>query len=582
MSRQKKSHVYIYKLHSTRLADAEWNLTLPFKEALANGTDIVELSDSQLLRFIDRMNEVNADERVAQIKAEIKYLKQSGNNTKKLAALYAELYDTQFRPDYVCIIMDKTQHYDRCNKGFSINGIEYKRFVGTTNGIKKSTIIYINVEKRDRLFEMMECGRDLSKALVPAKLEAYRALICSGSIPVSMPKGIIVVPDCETSFKDEGIFIDDSESDEPKVTLVKDRDVTIDASDGFGFMCPELSMRWSGELNGRPTETLTAVNTRGLPWTKGMLFTFDFKAFAEEIAENYMIQDVWGDWRDVRDAEVILTASMLKLWDSYKSWEDYYSYVEKYGYGFAVSKTAPYELEEERTTNYQFLQSYELTDDEINEFVAPTIDAVKDSIGLDYRKSILYAGGVGIKPESVLYKDASIPQALMLEPNLINDSYVRSSIYDSLKVRVKRAKTGVLDVKGNFAIMGGDLYSLAQSMFGLKVTGLLKAGYIYHKFWRDRDANEVCCFRAPMTSHNNIRKLKVANSFNCDNFGEMQKWYKYIETCVLLNSWDSTAESLNGLVKKVSVIGVGVVVTLRKIIALNCWNSATLLATTQG
>lgn len=546
MSKQKKSHVYIYKLHSTKLAEADWELTLPFNEAISNGTEVVELSDSQLLRFIDRMNGADADERVAEIKSEIRHLKQSGNKSKQLSQLYSELYATQFRPDYVCVIMDKTKHYDRCNKGFSINGITYRRFVGTNNGIKKSTIIYINAEKWDKLFEIMECGRDTEKMLVPAKLEAYRALICSGSITVSMPKGIIVIPDCETTFKDEGLFVDDSESDEPKVTLVKDREVTIDASDGFGFMCPEISMRWSGELNGRPTETLTAVNTRGLPWTKGMLFTFDFKAFAEEVANNYMIQDVWGDWRDVRDAEVILTASMLKLWDSYKSWEDYYSYVEKYGYEFAVSKTAPYELEEERTTNYQFLQSYELTDNEIVDLVSPTIDAVKDSMGLDYRKSILYAGGVGIKPESVLYKDASIPQALMIEPDLINDSYVRGSIYDSLKVRIKRAKTGVIDVKGNFAIMGGDLYSLAQSMFGLKVTGLLKAGYIYHKFWSNRETKEVCCFRAPMTSHNNIRKQKVANRYNCDNFEEMQKWYRYIETCVLLNSWDSTAEALNG------------------------------------
>ena len=544
MSKQKKSHVFIYKLHSTRLLDANWNLSLPIEDGME---DMVELNDSQLLRFIDQMNGVNTEEEVVRLKTEIKQVKANGGNVKKL---YKRLYDVQFRPDYVCIIMDKLKHYDRCNKGFSINGIRYKRFVGTNNGVKKSTIIYINAEKWDRLYEIMECGRDLSKALVPAKLEAYRALICSGSIPVSMPRGIIVVPDCKVAFKDDGIFIDDSVADEPQVTHIPDREVELDVSDGFGLMCPEVSMRWSGELNGRPTETIPAVNTRGLPWTKGMLFTFDFKRFAEEVAGTYTITDVWGDKRDIRDAEVILTESMLKLWDSYTSWEHYWSNVEKYGYGFAVSKTAPYELEEERTTNYQFLQSYELSDDDVDALVSPTVNNVKDIAGMDYRKAILYLGGKGIKPESVLYRDANIAQALMIDPNLINDKYVRSTIRDSLRVRIKRAKTGVLDVKGNFAIIGGDPYALCQSMFGLTVTGLLKARYIYHKFWLDRDVKEVCLFRAPMTSHNNIRKQIVANRFNCDNFDEMEKWFKYITTCVLFNSWDSTAEALNGLVKK--------------------------------
>lgn len=551
MSKQKAPHISIFKLHSSQLADSDWNLTFPIDEA---GTEVVELNDSQLIRFIDDMNGINTDEEVKELKGEIQRLKKDKSNTLKVRRLYKELYATQFHADYVCIIMDSMKHYDRCNEGFTINGIRYRRFLGTNNGIKRSTIIYINVDKYDRLFEIMECDRDKTKPFIPAKLEAYRALICSGSIPVSMPRGIIVVPDCETSFTSDGIYIDDSESDEPKMTYIEKRDVTVNASDGFGFMCPALSRRWSGELNNKPDDYLPAVNTRGLPWTKGMLFTFDFHAFADEVAQNYMVKDVWGDWRDVRDAEVILTASMLKLWDSYKSWEDYYSAVLKYGYQFAVSKTAPYELEEERTTNYQFLQSYELTDTEIEQLVEPTLSNIRDAMGCDYRKSILYLGGKNIQPESVLWSDAGIAEALMIEPKLLNDPYVRSSIYENIKIRIKRAKTGVLDVHGNFAIMGGDPYSLAQSMFGLKVTGLLKAGEIYHKFWSDRGVKEVACFRAPMTSHNNIRKQRIA----CDS--EKQKWYRYITTCVLLNSWDTMAEALNGL-KINPVFRVGFTVT---------------------
>ena len=78
-----------------------------------------------------------------------------------------------------------------------------------------------------------------------------------------------------------------------------------------------------------------------------------------------------------------------------------------------------------------------------------------------------------------------------------------------MKKKIKQAKIGVIKVKGNFAITGGDPYSLAQSMFGLKVTGLLKKGECYHKYWSDRNVDEIVCFRAPMTSANRSEERRV-------------------------------------------------------------------------
>lgn len=47
-----------------------------------------------------------------------------------------------------------------------------------------------------------------------------------------------------------------------------------------------------------------------------------------------MITDAWGDQRDIRDADIILTTSMLKLWDSYDGFEDYYENCKKNDYDF--------------------------------------------------------------------------------------------------------------------------------------------------------------------------------------------------------------------------------------------------------
>ena len=55
----------------------------------------------------------------------------------------------------------------------------------------------------------------MSKEIVPSKLESYKSLVCSSSIPVSNPKGILVVDDCVTEFKANVITIDDTQSDLP-------------------------------------------------------------------------------------------------------------------------------------------------------------------------------------------------------------------------------------------------------------------------------------------------------------------------------------------------------------------------------
>ena len=234
IAKQKKCKRYLFKLHSERLRRSRWKLEYPLEEAL-NTEDIISLSDSQILRFIDELNGDTSEareEEASYIKKEIKRLKKSDSSKKDtlIANLYKRFYNLQFVPDYMCLIIDKMSDYNRANKGFSINGIKYHRLLGTNGGIKNSTIVYVSERLYPQLYERLCCGRNLEQKFVPAKLEAYQALICSGSIPVSMPKGIIVVPDCITHFTEDIIRVDDSQSDEPIVEFLKDQEIELTES----------------------------------------------------------------------------------------------------------------------------------------------------------------------------------------------------------------------------------------------------------------------------------------------------------------------------------------------------------------
>ena len=316
-------------------------MTLSLSEA-RNNDEIISLADSQVLRWIDELNGVtDADERAKEIRHQIAMIRKEPNcaqNKRILRHLYADLDAIQFKPDYMCLIIDKEKDYYRACRGFTINDVEYVRLLGTNGGIKNETIVFVSKRLSEELRRRIDNGRDPNKELVPAKLEAYKALTCSASIPVSMPKGILVVPDCETTFYDDVVYLDDAEEGEPVMEYRPREEIHLDASDGCGMMLPSLARRWSEELG--LDYTMSCCNTR-MSWEKGCAFTFDFVDFAEKVAGRYYVEDAWGTMRDIRDVELVLTTSMVKLWDSYDSLESYLRNSEENGYTFGVTKVSP-------------------------------------------------------------------------------------------------------------------------------------------------------------------------------------------------------------------------------------------------
>ena len=230
-----------------------------------------------------------------------------------------------------------------------------------------------------------------------------------------------------------------------------------------------------------------------------MVFTFDFVEFAEQVAHKFIVKDAWGDEVDIRSVELILTTSMVKLWDSYKSCDDYVNTSLSNGYTFGIAKCCPKEMETERNLNYQFIQSYNLSDEDIEKLIAPTVNEIKDVLGGDWRKTVLFTKGGGLNETNMSRVESGYIKALMINHSMINDPYVRKSVYQLIRNRINEAKVGVLKVHGNYSIVCGDPYSLCQSIFGMEVTGILKAGEIYNKYWCDTDAEALACFRAPMT-----------------------------------------------------------------------------------
>ena len=365
------------------------------------------------------------------------------------------------------------------------------------------------------------------------------ALTCSASTPVSFTNGLLVVNDAETQFKSDIIYLANREESEPVMERYNDYDITLDATDGFGIMLPSLAARWSSELG---LDYVASGMCTRFSFEKGMVFTFDFLDFADKVAGgNYMVKDAWGNDVDIRNVELVLTTSMVKLWDSYKSCDDYIRLSLENKYTFGITKACPRELENVRNLNYQFIQSYDLSPEDIDELIIPTIEEIYDVLNGDWRRASVFLKGVGLCDKNISKIEDDYAKAIMIDQRVFEDPYVQNNIYQLIKNRINKAKVGVVKVHGNYSIVSGDPYLLCQSIFGLDKTGLLKSGEIYNKYWADDGAEKVACFRAPMTTHENIRVMSPCRS------DEVRYWYQYMKTCTIINAWDTTMPALNGL-----------------------------------
>jgi len=495
----------IFKIETKKLKYSNWDLHITKRNAFLRN-EVVSLFESQTFRLIADI----LQEDISKIEFD-KYL---------LIVVVSQGSSRAFRE----VLRPE---------GIKVNGVTFKRFVGTASGLKNNTVIFANVDILDELNRRCNCGRKMDIKIIPAKLEAYKSLTCSASQPIGDPHGIIVVSDCHTHIKEDVIMIDDSGDDlEPKMELLKDEELENNASDGFCLCSIDYMRRISDDLG---LDYVTGGVCLRNAWLKGMMYAFPIKEFAEQYNDgNYVVKDIWGQDKDLRDAELILTESVFKLWNAYDSVEDYIQAYHKSGYSFAVTKISPAELEDQHMVNYQYLQSYDFTDEDIEELCAPTVKFLKDSMCGDYAQTVKFLGLNG-NIENYTWQ-----HALRVSPKMMNDPFIIDSVHRMIRKKIDGAKIGKLYVEGNYQVISGDPFALMQHICGLEVTGLLGANEIYSKYWSDKKIDEVLLFRSPMTVHNNIRRSTVINN------DRVNYWYQYMKTILIINSFDTTCQSLNG------------------------------------
>lgn len=525
---KKLQQFYILKFDSDRLKNANYDIDISFDDARINN-EIVTINNSELVRTLFRYKGVDFDQNEIDnlliLRKKIEKHLNSEQNREKMIEIMDKIKNLLYIQDFISVKFKNKTHYLEILKrnGFYVNGIRFTPFLASAGMIRRNTAMFVNNNIKHPLMDILENNRDEGIPIVPAKWGAYFSLYSSSTLPVSFPKFAVVSDkEIETIRKVDfvtyqGIGVDDEVTEQ-------DKELKLNAWDGQGLISPKLAEQWSQELDMDYRFSCAIIRA---PFLKGLVTVFDMNDFATTIAKKYTFTDIYGNEKDIRDIDLIVTESMFKLKDSYKDTEEYIEKCHKNKLGFSIAKVNPYEEKSHSRTSYQFLQILDLNDADVAKLCQPTLDWFRSISGGSAEDMLLYATGESkFKPEDFDKMDISV-KAILLNPLLARDTYIQNKFIKTINKKKRESYMGSLLINANYQFMVSDPYYQMCHIFNLETEPLLKDGEHYSSYWLERNINKVVAIRSPIVHHSEL------NVLNFKNTKETKKWYKHIESGII-------------------------------------------------
>lgn len=487
---------------------------------------------------------------------------------KRIHELQKKIYNMMYIPEYITVVIEDKKHYDLFfKKGFKFNGEKYTRFSCSAGQARVSTVVFIQDKIKQEMLNRLNNGAFIFDEqgysnfdFAPSKYNAYFGLYTSAIKEVSEPRFCIIPDFCEMQkVKVDYVITTDDKLDD----IVEEREIDVEFNrfDGNGLISPEMAEQWSLDIGiYTPTEVdqgyIACQFCMRYSFAKGMLNTFDFVKWCEEKNDsNYFIKDIYGNYVDLREVDVILTEGQTKCWDKFgynvtekdgnvkfvPSQDTYIENSHNNGLVWGVTRYTPKEDDRILITNYQFLQTLKMSDEDIKELCQDTVEYLQGVSCDNFYYTLLFMLGENMNYDSMLnYMESSDNywlKSLICNPNLLNDKYTKEKIRDYLVRKIEQACMGKIMVDGNFQVIIPDSYAFMEWTCYRdpnKVNGLLKAGQCYSKFWKDRNSKKILSQRSPLTHFSECHLLDVEwNS-------EIDKWFKYSYTGFYINTHDDS------------------------------------------
>lgn len=343
--------------------------------------------------------------------------------------------------------------------GFVCDGIKYTRWKRSSGSSRVGKCLFIDEKLYKRMHKWEMCGIhiDLTKEIDLAALEAYIALPLSSIIDTLEidPRNILVIDDYESTFNDHVIAIDEKDG---KLRACE-RNATICNSifDGQSLISPDIMGKYSDKgfvlLRNRFFKS-ACFNCNIQKWfnDNGITRIDELNGFT--FAES------------INDIKLITTPSSIK----YLKFGKLVDWLKRIDSTFGVVK------HEKKThffngrmvqTHYQLLNTLQLSQDEVDELVRPSLEYLK-LIKSDISVLRYY---IKYNCDDPTTSPARSKNDIVYKMLGVNDQFSKTKLYydfrqDLTKSFVKNLRCGHILVNGNYSTLLGNPIEMLQVSIG--------------------------------------------------------------------------------------------------------------------
>lgn len=418
--------------------------------------------------------------------------------------------------------------------GFMCGGVKYIRWKRSAGSSRVGKCLFIDERLYPRMHKWETCGLGIKpgQEIDLAAFESYISLTSSSIVGLLglRPENILVIDDYESKFTDRIISV--HEDGDQLAANEEEQEISNSIWDGQGLIDVSALGPFADKgmvlLRNRFFKCC-AFNTNLQKWFKNN--------------QIYEISQLKGRTlaKKVEEIKLITTPSSIKYL-KFGSLDDWFKNLEPTFGVVKYDKKTHFFDGEMVQTHYQLLNSLQMTREEVQEFLQPTLDYMalikSDPAVLRYHIKYPIEEEMDITP---LHSKNDVVFKLLG----INDAFAKTKLYydfrtDLLKSMRKNVRLGRILVDGNYStLLGNPLEMLRAAIGTFDGTTSLAPGTVYSK--RFAPGEELVASRSPHISMSNVWVV-----INTDH-EELNEYFNMTPEIIAINSiGDNVLNRLSG------------------------------------
>lgn len=478
-------------------------------------------------------------------------------------------------------------------KFLTLKNKKYKAWFATPNGMKKEDkdtkskceMFFVSTEIlnfRDFFEELISLdkiqGYYDTKRVINKDL-ARISLSTSASIRTNLVPKIIILPECSYTITSDIVTVIGNKV----ISITKDsdeelqghRNIGVTPFDGCGLMSLNFAKKLQQELAINYPISFAMIRMYNGLAIKGLVTAIDYVSYFSEfykedseyfkkVDNKFYIKDVFGEFKCVNEADMILNATQTKWVDNFNSMNEIYELLNKEKfkdykdlieclYITKINKPDD-DIKEYSLSNYQLLSNLTLTEKEMQELSSKTEELYKEILNGNEDLTRVYWGDI-IKLNYINEGEDKISirpcastkaqEILCTNPDFIKSGFVKRTVGRIIKKKIYELAAGKFYIKGDCKTLVQDpitfmdwIINRTDNTLEIKINGL-DANTFYCS---DINKNETRTIsRNPLNSFSEILNITFNRNKILDKYlGHLSK-----ET-IIFNCYDLTPQVLSG------------------------------------